>query len=64
MQQAEENDIWINRQYLKEFRLVNHKDFPEYIEQLKKERLEKQKEESKSTDKIDTNDKTTVKNEA
>ena len=46
LKMADDYNVWMSKSHLKDFKLVNHKDFPEYLQKINKEkekaRLEKE----------------------
>lgn len=47
LQDSDSYNVWMSREHLKEFKIVNHNQFPGYLDKLRKEKL---KEDSKQPD--------------
>mmetsp|Transcript_11212 Transcript_11212/g.18870 ORF Transcript_11212/g.18870 Transcript_11212/m.18870 type:complete len:117 (-) Transcript_11212:387-737(-) len=47
LKDANNYNVWMGKQHLKEFKLVNRKKFPGYVEQLREEKARQEEKEAK-----------------
>lgn len=47
LKEADEYGIWMSKAHLKEFKIVNHKEFPGYLDELRAEKAKRELEEQK-----------------
>ena len=40
LKESDEYNVWMSKEHLKEFKIVNHRKFPGYLDKLRKEKEE------------------------